>query len=99
MTLPERPIFIVGCPRSGTTMLQLMVHAHPRIAIPPETRFLMAAYDALRSFGDLADEANRLAPARRIVDRKATRFAHLGLDGEQVKKEIPAGHPTQRFAL
>ena len=27
-------------------MLQLMLHAHPRIAIPPETRFLTAAYDA-----------------------------------------------------
>ncbi|MGW0073601.1 sulfotransferase, partial [Streptosporangium sandarakinum] len=28
----DRPIFIVGCPRSGTTLLQLMTHAHHRIA-------------------------------------------------------------------
>ncbi|MER5534389.1 sulfotransferase family protein [Streptomyces mirabilis] len=34
---PTRPVFVLGCPRSGTTLLQLMLHAHPRIALPPET--------------------------------------------------------------
>jgi Sulfotransferase family len=99
MTLPERPIFVVGCPRSGTTLLQLMLHAHPRIAIPPETRFLMAAYDARCDFGDLADEANRLALAHWIVDRKKTRFGDLGLDGPQVIEQIVAGPPTLGSAL
>jgi hypothetical protein len=32
--------FIVGAPRSGTTMLRLMLDAHPELAIPPETGFL-----------------------------------------------------------
>ncbi|GAA1882360.1 sulfotransferase family protein [Lapillicoccus jejuensis] len=35
-----RPIFVVGCQRSGTTMLRLMLDSHPRIACGPETRFL-----------------------------------------------------------
>ncbi|MGH3377038.1 MAG: sulfotransferase family protein [Actinoallomurus sp.] len=99
MTLPERPIFVVGCPRSGTTLLQLMLHAHPRIAIPPETRFLMAAYDARCEFGDLTDEVNRLALARWIVDRKKTRFGDLGVDGQQVIEQIVAGPPTLGSAL
>jgi len=99
MTEPERPIFVVGCPRSGTTLLQLMLHAHPRIAIPPETRFLMAAYDARHDFGDLARPENRLALARWIVERKKTRFADLGLDGQQVIDEIVAGPPTLGSAL
>ena len=30
-------VFIVGCPRSGTTLLQRILDAHPEIAIPPET--------------------------------------------------------------
>jgi hypothetical protein len=34
------PIFIVGCQRSGTTMLRLMLDSHPRISCGPETRFL-----------------------------------------------------------
>ena len=35
-----RPIFIVGCQRSGTTLLRLMLDSHPNISCGPETRFL-----------------------------------------------------------
>lgn len=37
---PPFPV-IVGVPRSGTTLLRLMLDAHPELAIPPETGFLM----------------------------------------------------------
>ena len=33
-------VFIVGCPRSGTTLLQRMIDAHPQIAITPETHWI-----------------------------------------------------------
>ena len=33
------PIFVVGVPRSGTTMLAVMLNRHSRISIPPETQF------------------------------------------------------------
>jgi hypothetical protein len=95
----DRPIFVMGCPRSGTTMVQLMLHAHPRIAIPPETRFLLNAYRERKRFGDLADPANRRALARWIVDRTATRFADLGLDRDEVTERIVAGPPTLGSAL
>jgi hypothetical protein len=36
----HRPIFIVGCQRSGTTMLRLMLDSHSQISCGPETRFL-----------------------------------------------------------
>ncbi|MDQ3492947.1 MAG: sulfotransferase [Chloroflexota bacterium] len=36
----ERPIFVVGCPRSGTTLLRLMLDSHPRISCGEETHFL-----------------------------------------------------------
>jgi hypothetical protein len=35
------PIFIIGNPRSGTTLLRLMLTCHPRVAIPPEAGFLV----------------------------------------------------------
>jgi len=40
---PERtgpPIFVVGCARSGTTMLRLMLDSHPDLAIPGESHFI-----------------------------------------------------------
>ncbi|MEM6253217.1 MAG: sulfotransferase [Cyanobacteria bacterium P01_D01_bin.156] len=41
MTTPgPSPIFIVGMPRSGTTLLTTILSGHPRIAISPETHFL-----------------------------------------------------------
>lgn len=33
-------VFIVGCPRSGTTLLQRMVDAHPSLAIANDTHFI-----------------------------------------------------------
>lgn len=38
---PPMPV-IVGVPRSGTTLLRMMIDAHPAVAIPPETGFLPA---------------------------------------------------------
>jgi hypothetical protein len=95
----DRPIIVVGCPRSGTTMLQLMLHAHPRIAIPPETRFVLPVYRQRRSFGDLELPDRRRALARWIVDRPETRFADLGLDAEQTVEQIVAAPPTVGSAL
>ena len=35
-----RPFFIVGHPRSGTTLLRFMLSSHPRLHVPDETGFL-----------------------------------------------------------
>jgi len=37
--LPQSPVFVVGVGRSGTSLLQSMLHAHPEIAFLPETHF------------------------------------------------------------
>ncbi len=41
--------FIVGAARSGTTLLRLMLDAHPDLAIPPETHFIPQAARACES--------------------------------------------------
>lgn len=35
-----RPLFVVGGHRSGTTLLRYILDAHPRIACPPESKFI-----------------------------------------------------------
>jgi LPS sulfotransferase NodH len=39
-----KKFFIVGCPRSGTTMLQQALNRHSQIAIPPETKFFFSFF-------------------------------------------------------
>jgi hypothetical protein len=51
--------FIVGVPRSGTTLLRMMLDAHPEMAVPPETGF----FNALASVGQ--GDSGR----RRFLDR------------------------------
>lgn len=43
------PVFLVGCPRSGTTWLQLMLSAHPAISSSQETHLMtyIAALDSV----------------------------------------------------
>ena len=33
----ERTVFIVGCPRNGTTLLRDLLRSHPRLTFPPES--------------------------------------------------------------
>ncbi|RFU42690.1 sulfotransferase [Actinomadura logoneensis] len=94
-----RPVFVFGCPRSGTTLLQLMLHSHPRLAIPAETRFVLPAYTGRCDFGDLTDRENRLRLAEWITARPETKFADLGLDPAAVTEEIADGPATIGSAL
>ncbi|GAA1009122.1 sulfotransferase [Acrocarpospora pleiomorpha] len=89
--MSERPIFVVGCPRSGTTMLQLMLHAHPRVAVPPETRILVQAYRDRRQWGDLRRPKNRRALARWIAKGPRTQFEDLGVDKDEFIRRAVAG--------
>jgi hypothetical protein len=77
--------FIVGVGRSGTTMLRLMLDAHPQLAIPPETHFvpdLIEAIDgganpeqavevmrSVRQWGDLHIAPEEVLERFRALDR------------------------------
>ncbi len=39
--MAQKPIFIIGSPRSGTTLLRLILDSHPNISCGPETHFLV----------------------------------------------------------
>lgn len=89
----DRPIFVVGCPRSGTTMLSLMIHAHPRMAMPPESRFLLRSWRNRKKFGDLSSPEQRMALAKACV-RTGSKVRDLGLDPQEVLEAILVAPPT-----
>jgi hypothetical protein len=49
------PVFIVGCPRSGTTLLRLMLSAHSRMSISSEGAYIYRLRSTLLSYRDLSD--------------------------------------------
>lgn len=85
----NRPFFILGAQRSGTTLLRLMLNAHSRMAVPFESNFIPYMYRRIDEFGDLAQEAN----LRRLLDEiAANRFVKRGQllpDAEDVVRRRP----------
>lgn len=69
-------VFIVGCPRSGTTLLQRMVNAHPKIAVTLESHWIARCFE---DRGGLTPE-NNVTPelASRLVED--ARFARWCVD-------------------
>lgn len=51
--------FIVGAPRSGTTLLSSMLNAHSQIAIPYESNFMVDCYNKYGLRADLNDDQER----------------------------------------
>jgi len=98
VTLPDKqasapPFFIVGCRRSGTTLLRLMLDRHPGIAIPPESHFIPPLWKHRRRYGS----DGRLTDVDRFLSDlgSQTRFRLWGLPIEAVRSELDrTGEPT-----
>jgi hypothetical protein len=58
VTLDERPIFIIGSERSGTTLLLAILACHPRIAVPEVTWYYPRFRPYIHTYGDLGEIAN-----------------------------------------
>ncbi len=54
----ERPIFIIGSERSGTTLVLAVLACHPRIAVPEVTWYYPRFRPYVHTYGDLAVPAN-----------------------------------------
>ena len=50
--MSNKPIFIIGCPRSGTTLLRVILDSHPNICCGPETHII----PSLEEFNKKVDE-------------------------------------------
>ena len=66
-------VFIVGCPRSGTTLLQTLLAANGRLVSPPETHFF--SYVVPRSLAKYLGLASRAGRRRALSHMKK-----IGLD-------------------
>jgi hypothetical protein len=61
------PTFILGTPRSGTTLTAKILNRHSRIFMPGETHFFDDIYARRKQIGDLKDDANREIAVTRLL--------------------------------
>jgi Sulfotransferase family len=61
------PIFILGAPRSGTTLLSLMLDSHSRIAIPYESHFIVSYFRRFVESGNAWNPADRKSVVESIL--------------------------------
>lgn len=64
----DRPIFVVGTPRSGTTLMAKVLGRHSRLFMPGETHFFDDVYAHRQSIGDLGSPAARDQIAYMLAD-------------------------------
>ncbi|HEY8467829.1 MAG TPA: sulfotransferase [Solirubrobacterales bacterium] len=89
---PQFPApFVVGVGRSGTTLLRLILDAHPELAIPPETHFMP---QLIQRSGQLHFTPKRVV--RLIVEDEHRRWPDFGLDEEQLLERFQA---LERFNI
>lgn len=103
MTVPvgRNPfLFVVGCPRSGTTLLQRMLDAHPQLAVANDTHFIPRALEAVRSRSldgeDALSDASMLPELVSWV-RGYYRFARLGLDDGPFQQAAVSARSYREF--
>jgi sulfotransferase family protein len=82
-------VFIVGCPRSGTTLLQRMVSAHPRIAIAYEAHWIPKFFERHRGVTREGLVTEELIPLL-LTERTFIRM-HIGR--EQLSTLVDQGRP------
>jgi hypothetical protein len=73
----DGPIFVVGCPRSGTGLVRDLLRSHPRLSLPPESHFIPAYR---RAYGDPASDREARALGRRILELRRLRAWGVDLE-------------------
>jgi hypothetical protein len=79
-------VFIVGCPRSGTTLLQRILDCHPLVAVTPETHWIPRWFEKKEAKGIRPDGM----VSRKIVRKLLAfpRFQELGISQAEAEARI-----------
>lgn len=80
--LCTRPIFIVGAPRSGTTLLARILNRHCNIFMPSETNFFPDIYDRRKQLGSLSESE----VVEKVCERLRTIYCRYNESDEDQKR-------------
>jgi hypothetical protein len=86
---PPFPV-VVGCPRSGTSLLAVMLDSHPLLAVPPETAFLPLVAQLQGPPASVRQRFLEIVTADRIV---VSNWSDFGLDRDALRRRLEAIEP------
>ena len=96
--LKEKPIFIIGYERSGTTLLMAMLGCHPRIAIPEVGWLFPRIYPWRYTYGDLSIDSNFRIMAAEMLFGLNQPLWGMSLNPMTAVDEIISLSPERGFA-
>lgn len=82
--------FVVGCQRSGTTLLQAMLDGHPQLAMAPESHFIVSLGRRFGGNWGAAGETDA-AFADALLERR--RFAYWRMDRAELLAVLAVARP------
>src|SRR3989442_2402566 len=88
---PAKPFpVVVGCPRSGTSLLAVMLDSHWQIAVPPETSFLAMVAGLRTDSTTLRQRVFEIMTADRIT---ISNWSDFGLNKDELWRRLASIEP------
>ena len=85
-------VFIVGCARSGTTLLQRMINKHRQVAITPESHWICRLLEQSRGLTSEGVVTPELIPL--LLEDLNPRFARLSIGREELLRLLAGDRPV-----
>ncbi len=86
--------FIIGRPRSGTTLIRMILDAHPNILVPPESPLILRLYNKYRKIKTWDTTTKEKFVADLFSVRK---FEYWNIDREKLRQKILEAPETATF--
>jgi len=96
--LEEKPIFVVGQERSGSTLVMAMLGCHSRLAVPEVAWWYPRFRPFLYTYGNLDDEANLRTLADEMAFNLRNPFWGMPINPRSIVDEIIAEVKERSFA-
>lgn len=94
----NNPVFVLGCDRSGTTLLSLLLSQSPDLHMTLESGFIPDLYEKKDAYGDLSTSKQRWFFIRDLQTTNATSntiaFDIFELTEEQAEESVKKAAPT-----
>lgn len=98
LTLKDRPIFVIGAERSGTTLLMTMLGCHSRIAVPEVAWFYPRFRPFIHTYGDLSQKENFKTLLEEMVFGLKTPFWGMKINPRTIVDELLSATQEASFA-